>query len=470
MITLADILQALTGQRPSTASLPVCEAEIDSRQVIPGAMFVALYGERTDGHDYVAEAFERGASLALVQRHPGGNFPILDLRQHTLPQEYTLPDIPFCIMVNDTLQALQTIAHFWRRQLNTEVIGITGSVGKSTTKELIAEVISQRYRTMKSPGNRNNEIGLPLTMLSIGRGHQRAVLEMGFYVPGEIAFLCEIALPKIGVITNISPVHAERAGSIEAIAQGKSELVQALPKDGVAILNYDDPLVKAMAEKTQARVFFYGLDPSSDLWADQIESKGLKGITLKLHHGGEDFILRAPLIGHHSVHTILRAAAVGLIEGLSWQEIARGIQQGRNQLRMVAIQTARGALIIDDSYNASPDSTIAALNLLADMKGRKIAVLGDMLELGPYEKEGHEKVGLRAAEVCDALIAIGERSKITAQAARQGGLSPTAITWMESVAQAIEFLKPRLQKGDTVLVKGSLGMKMSPIVAALEEA
>ncbi len=281
------------------------------------------------------------------------------------------------------------------------MIGITGSVGKSTTKELVAEVLDQHYRTLKSPGNLNNEIGLPLTLLSLGEGHQRAVLEMGFYVPGEIAFLCDLALPQVGVVTNVGTVHAERAGSQAEIARGKAELVQSLPPapEGVAILNYDDPWVRGMAEKTRARVFFYGLDPQADLWADHVEGLGLEGIRFRLHYRHEVLHLRVPLIGRHSVHAALRAAAVGLVEGLTWQEIVNGLRSQHAQLRLVAVKTDTGALILDDTYNASPESTLAALNLLSEIDGRRVAVLGDMLELGQYERQGHEMVGARAAEV-----------------------------------------------------------------------
>ncbi|MBK9208279.1 MAG: hypothetical protein IPL71_08245 [Anaerolineales bacterium] len=205
--------------------------------------------------------------------------------------------------MDNTISALQQIARFWRRKLNLRVVGITGSVGKSTTKEMVAEVLGTRYRTLRNPGNLNNEIGLPLTILRLGPGYERAVLEMGFFVPGEIQFLCDIAQPQIGVVTNVGTVHAERAGSQEAIARGKSELIQALPSDGVAILNFDDPWVRKMEEKSKARVFFYGLSPEADLWADQIEGLGLDGIRFRLHYKGEAVHSRIPMIGRHSVHT-----------------------------------------------------------------------------------------------------------------------------------------------------------------------
>ena len=214
--------------------------------------------------------------------------------------------------------------------------------GNPPLKKLSPQCLGRRYRTLKNEGNLNNEIGLPLTLLRLGRGHERAVLEMGFYVPGEIKFLCELAQPSIGVITNIGTVHAERAGSQEVIARGKAELVESLPPEGTAILNYDDPLVRPMANQTRARVFYYGLNPKADLWADQIESMGLEGIRFRLHYHNEALQLRVPLIGRHSVHTALRAAAVGLADDLEWDDIITGLQKGHMQLRLVAIHSKNG--------------------------------------------------------------------------------------------------------------------------------
>lgn len=468
MLTLAVLLQALTGQEIEGASLVISEASIDSRQVTPDSLFVALPGEHVDGHDYVGEAFSRGACLALVKKDLSAAFPQLDLSSGNWQPAHPLPQAPFCIRVEDPLTALQKIAAFWRAQLSLRVIGITGSVGKSTTKELVADVLSERFQTLRNPGNLNNEIGLPLTLLRLTQEHQRAVLEMGFYVPGEINLLCQIARPQIGVVTNIGTVHAERAGSMEVIARGKAELIQSLPADGVAILNQDDPLVRAMAESTRATVLFYGLTPASDLWADEIESLGLDGIRFCLHWGKEKIHLRVPLIGRHSVHTALRAAAVGLVEGLTWQEIGDGLTRGRSQLRLVAVHTRNGALLLDDTYNASPESTLASLNLLADLNGRRVAVLGDMYELGQYEDQGHFLVGARAAEVCSELIAVGILGKKIAAAALQSGMPAYAITWVESVPEAIEILQSKLRPGDIALVKGSHGLRMDRIINALE--
>jgi UDP-N-acetylmuramoyl-tripeptide--D-alanyl-D-alanine ligase len=470
MFKLADLLEAETGKRPEQASMVIPEAAIDSRQVIPGAMFIALPGEKADGHEYVESAFSHGASLALIQRDLQNELPVLDLSKGKLPDPLVIPGEPFCIKVKDSLKSLQETARIVRNRSKVKVIGITGSVGKSTTKEVVTEVLAQRYHTLKNPGNLNNEIGLPLTLLKLGLGHERAVLEMGFYVPGEISFLCELAKPEIGVITNIGTVHAERAGSQASIARGKSELVKALPAAprGVAILNRDDEWVAGMASKTRARVFFYGLDSQADVWADEIVSLGLEGITFHLHYKADVLHMKVPLIGRHSVHTALRAISVGLVEELTWQEIVGGLTSGQPQLRLVAVHTDNGAVILDDTYNASPESTMAALNLLDDLGGRKIAVLGDMLELGQYEKHGHELVGRRAAEIVAHLVTLGERGRIIANAAVQSGMAKKSVACFDTTDQVTAHLKQLLKSGDTVLIKGSHGMHMDRIVAALE--
>ena len=470
MLTLADAIEALTNIRIETAAV-ITEAAIDSRQVIPGSLFVALPGENVDGHDFIADAFKRGASFTLIQRDVDASFRTLDLRGGLQNASQLDLNPPLCLRVDNTLSALQQIARAWRRKLDLRVIGITGSVGKSTTKEVIAQVLSERYRTLKSPGNLNNEIGLPLTILRLGSGYERAVLEMGFYVPGEIAFLCDIAQPQVGVVTNIGTVHAERAGSQEAIARGKAELVQNLPAapEGTAILNFDDPLVRYMEEKTKARVFFYGLSHEADLWADGVEGLGLDGIRFRLHYKSETMHLHIPMIGRHSVETALRAAAVGLVEGLNWQEIINGLRQGHSQLRLVAVRSESGALMLDDTYNASPESMMASLNLLSELEGkRKIAVLGDMLELGPYERQGHEMVGLRVAQVANLLITLGPRAHMYADAARRAGMKPSKIIEFEEMAPVVDWLRKNLSQDDAALLKGSHGLRMDRIIAAVE--
>ncbi len=466
-LTIAAIIEAITGARPDGYQDVISDAMIDSRLASPGSLFVAIKGENTDGHDHLAEAFELGSMLALIDRDVDPEFRVVDLTQKA---DVEAVELPLCLRVKNTVEALQAVAKFWREQLDLRVIGITGSVGKSTTKELVAEVLQQRYRTHKNEGNLNNEIGLPLSLLKITSEDERAVLEMGFYVPGEIALLGDIAKPQVGVVTNISEVHLERAGTMEAIAKGKGELVESLPAapEGVAILNIDDPVVRDMAERTKARVFYYGLSEEADLWASDIEGLGLEGVRFVFHHVGETFRVRVPLLGRHSVHTALRAAAVGLTEGLPWDRILAGLTQTHSQLRLVAVNGPGGSLILDDTYNAAPASVLAALNLLEDLDGRRIAVLGDMLELGEFEERGHRLVGARAAQVAQRLITVGERARWIGEEAVRAGLAESEITTLSDIDEAVEHLRREIGTGDIVLIKGSRGLRMDKIVSDLE--
>ena len=466
MLTLEHFFTVLAGVAIG-GKTAVTNVVTDSRDAQKGSLFVALLGEKVDGHDYVAQAFERGAIAALVER-PIADYNIIDLRQPTtLTTALTVPT-PICLLVQSTLAALQAVAQAWREKFNTRIIGITGSVGKTSTKELVYSVLAQRYRTLKSPGNKNSVIGLPPVLLDLRPEYERAVFEMSMYVPGEIARLCELAPPTVGVVTIIGPVHLERAGSMEAIVAAKRELIEALPADGVAILNKDDERVMSMAEHTNARIFTYGLDPTADLWANEIHSMGLDGMRFTLHHAQEVLRVQVPLIGRHSVHTALRATAVGLVEGLAWAEIIAGLQtQSAAQLRMVAAPGPRGSMMIDDTYNASPDSTLAALNLLADLNGRHVAVLGDMLELGYMEEEGHRLVGRRAADVAQILVAVGQRGYWIGEEALTVGMNPNNVFIAKDTEEATAMLEGIIETDDVVLIKGSLGMRMDRIVTAL---
>ena len=469
MLTVDVLLEGLLGRPVHASERAITGAAIDSRLVNPGSLFVALPGERHDGHEFVADAFQRGALLALVDRNLGSEIPVLDLRRKS--SELPELELPCALRVKDPLKALQAIARHWRSLLNLRVIGITGSVGKSTTKEMAADLLQRRYRTHRNPGNLNNEIGLPLSLLQLTPAHERSVLEMGFYVPGEIALLCEIARPQVGVVTNVSQVHLERAGSMQAIIQGKSELVASLPPapDGTAILNFDEPEVREMAERTQAAVFNYGLSDQADLWASDIEGLGLEGVRFVLHHHGERFHVRVPMLGRHSVHTALRAAAVGLVEGLNWDEILTGLQRSHSQLRLVTVSGPGGSLLLDDTYNAAPPSVIAALNLLEELEGRRVAVLGDMLELGEFEERGHRMVGARAAEVVEELVTVGKRARWIGEEAVRAGLPKSRLTRLKDSQAAVEHLRGRIGAGDVVLIKGSRGVQMDQIVSALEQ-
>jgi UDP-N-acetylmuramoyl-tripeptide--D-alanyl-D-alanine ligase len=469
MLTLADCVEFLTGIPDGTTDVVFSDVVIDSREARPGALFVALPGERTDGHLFVGQALAGGAAGALIHQDIALNPrpAIIDVRQAFDSALLASLGGPVMIRVDDTLKALQQIAAGWRARFPVRTIGITGSVGKTTTKETVAAVISQRYDTLKSESNLNNEIGLPLTLLRLRPKHQRAVLEMGMYARGEIAELAAIARPHIGVVTNVGPSHLERLGSLETIADAKAELVEALPPDGTAVLNADDPMVAAMADRTQAGIFTYGLDPKADLWADSIDSLGLDGISFRLHYRGETLHVKVPMLGRHSVHTALAAAAVGLVDDLNWQEILDGLQEPRGQLRLAVVPGINGSTILDDTYNASPDSTLAALNLLADLTGRKIAVLGDMLELGKYESEGHEKVGVRAASVLNSLITVGELGRMIGEIALEAGMTPENVYFAADNAEAIKRLHEILQPDDTVLIKGSRALQMEEIVTAV---
>lgn len=465
MLTLGDIIQATigtdTGGMPG-GDRPIRDVAIDSRQAGPDCLFVGLKGETVDGSDFADDAIAKGAAAVIVSRAPARAAQVCT--PGTAPAAITPP---IAIVVPDTLWTLQELAAYWRRRVNVRVVGVTGSVGKTVTKELTASILSRRYATLRNEGNLNNEIGLPLTLLKVTPKTEYAVLEMGMYALGEIARLAEIARPSVGVVTNVEPVHLERLGSIERIAQAKAELVQALPADGVAILNGDDPRVRAMATLTKARLFTYGLSPDCDLYATDVESQGLEGIRFRLHYRGDAIHARAALLGTHSAHTALAATAVALNEGLSWQEIMAGLMDVSAQLRLIATPAIRGALLLDDTYNASPKSTIAALNLLAELKGRRIAVLGDMLELGALEDEGHRKVARRAIEVVSRLIAVGRRGRIIGEEALACGMSPEDVVIVENNAQAIGILSDWIQEGDIILVKGSRGMHMEDIVQAL---
>jgi UDP-N-acetylmuramoyl-tripeptide--D-alanyl-D-alanine ligase len=477
MISLRHVLTALhpqDSQQPSIDSLPsrlvdttMNGASTDSRLITPGGIFFASKGETTDGHQYVEQAFTAGALLAIVEK------PCPPFDTFTMQTIQSAQQLPFCLQVPNSIEALQQIARYWRNQFDLQVIGITGSVGKSSTKELVASVLRQKFHTLKNRGNYNNEIGLPITLLEAGAGQEIAVLEMGFYVPGEITFLCDIAQPLVGIVSNIGTVHAERAGSQQEIVRGKTELVQALPPHGTAILNFDDELVRAMAKDTRAKVFFYGLNPQADLWADDIQSLGLDGLRFTFHYEGQSIVVRTPLVGSHNVYTALRAVAAGLTFGLTWDEILRGLQQADAQLRLSVMQLPNGALLLDDTYNAAPESTCAALDLLHDIplpnpNSRHIAVLGEMYELGPYEVSGHERVGVHAAITSDVLIGVGDRSKIITEAALRSGMPAQQVHWLADVPQTIDFLKELLTENDIVLVKGSHGLRMDRITRALE--
>lgn len=459
MIALRDIFLGTCAQPPHGVALDgvVREFVIDSRQAQQGDVFIALPGEVTDGHNYVSQALARGAALAIIKKD-----------RQVMADERNLA------RVDDPLTALQNLSAYWRAKFPTpplRVIGITGSVGKTTTKEMVAQTLALRFNTLKNEGNFNNEIGVPLTLLKLLPEHERAVLEMGMYARGEIAAYCQWAKPHVGVETLIAPVHLEKMGTMENIALAKRELIDALPAEadgGIAILNNDDPRIRGMAAHTRARVITYGLTNEATVWANEIESRGLDGISFCLHFGDGVWPVHAPLLGQHSVQTALRAAAVGFGEGMSGEDIVEGLCQRAEQLRLSVLEGPHGSIVLDDTYNASPESMMAALNLLAQIdEGPRVAVLGDMRELGEEEERAHRAVGCRAGIVASQLVCVGSLARWIAEDAIACGAKKENVHLVKTNDEALVVLNRIIREKCVILVKGSRGMVMESIVKEL---
>jgi UDP-N-acetylmuramoyl-tripeptide--D-alanyl-D-alanine ligase len=450
----ADELGAITGGTLVARSDRLIRGgAVDSRAVEPGNLFVALPGERTDGHLFVAAALAAGAAGVLVARLPDG-------------VDITAADATV-VQVDDPLAALQAVASAWRARFDPLVVGITGSIAKTSTKEAVAAVLAAAMPTLRNEGNLNNEIGLPLTVLRLGPEHRAAVLEMGMYVGGEIADLARIGRPEIGVVTAVQAVHLSRIGTIEAVAQAKGELVEALPADGVAVLNADDERVLAMASRTAAEVVTYGFAASADVRAEQVESRGAEGMAFDVISRAGRRPVVIPTLGRLAVHNALAAAAVGLSAGLPIDTVAAALAGGWSAPHRGQLFRAGGVTIVDDSYNASPWAVVAALELLGGMAGRRIAVLGEMLELGDEHDAGHARVGAAAADVADRLIVVGEGAAQIARGARDAGLSRDAVVQVGDRAAALDALRSLLVPGDVVLVKASRGIALDLLVDEL---
>ncbi len=426
-------------------------AVIDSRRVEAGDLFVALPGERADGHDFAADAVSRGAAGLLLERLPRDD----------------LPGEPTVFVVADALAGLQRTAAAWREALRgLEVIGVTGNVGKTTAKLMASAVLERRYRVRTSALNYNNEIGVPLCLLELEPGIERTVIEHGMYTTGEIAQLCEWTRPRVGVVLNVGPVHLERAGSLEAIARAKRELVEALPADGHALLNADDSAVAAMAEHSAAQVLRFGSGEDADIRGSELDSHGAGGFTFTLEASGERRRVRVPLPGAHLLPNVLAAAATGLVEGLTFAEVADALEALDVPLRLTVRCLPGGVTLLDDTYNASPAATQAALDLLGEMSGRRIALLGDMLELGELAEPSHTQVGRHAAGRVDTLYTVGELANLIAEGARAAGLGD--VRPLGSKADAVEALRALLRPGDALLVKGSRALALETVVGELE--
>jgi UDP-N-acetylmuramoyl-tripeptide--D-alanyl-D-alanine ligase len=440
---------------------PVRGAAVDSRLVRPGVAFFALPGERTDGHRFLAEAITAGAAALVVSDASAAD---------AIDQLAAAHDVSV-IQVTDTGAALRSAAAAWRDRFDPLVVGITGSLAKTSTKEVVADVLGERWAVLRSEGNRNNEVGLPLTLLDLAPEHRAAVLEMGLYVQGDIAQLCAIARPSMGIVTAARGVHLSRAGSIDAIVAGKRELVEALPADGVAVLNADDPRVAGMAGSTAARVVRYGFSPDADVTASEVASLGTRGMRFRLRlPDGTDAEVLMPALGRHSVHNGLAAAAVAHAAGLDAPAIVRGLARGsRAPHRTTLVETPRWR-VLDDSYNAAPDSMAAALELLGEMPGRRIAVLGEMLELGDGSREAHLAVGRLVPAHADRLVAVGAGAREIASGAIEAGMDPALVDTPEDRDAARRLLLAGAAAGDTILVKASRGAALDALVDDLVAA
>jgi UDP-N-acetylmuramoyl-tripeptide--D-alanyl-D-alanine ligase len=376
------------------------------------------------------------------------------------------------VQVPDALLALQEVAAWWRGRSSVRVVGITGSTGKTIAKEIVADVLARSLRVLRNEGNLNSETGLPMTLLNLEPRHEVAVLEMSMYTEGEIARLAEIARPEVGVVLSVHPTHLERAGSIEAIARAKAELPAALPSDGLAVLNADDPLVAAMRDVTAAAVRTFGLSASADVRATAIESHGVDGTSFTLEAPWGERRLHSATPGRHLVPHALAAAIVAEHLGVPLDDVATALAQGSHAPhRMALLEAADGATLIDDTYNASPVSVAAALEFLAESPiafGRhRYAVLGDMLELGPDEERLHRQIGARAAAIAEALVAVGQRGRWIGEAAIAAGLARVTIVADADEARAAVERDLAPGVGDLVLVKGSRGIELDRLVAAL---
>ncbi len=451
MISSNDLAQLLDEQllnQPDTSDEPFSEIVIDSREASPRSLFVALRGERLDGHQFVDHALQRGASAAMVSEASGLRGPAM-------------------FVVADPLFALQEAGRRWRNRVTAQVVGITGSVGKTTLREATFQLLRQHVPTHQSPRNFNGDIGLPIALLGIEPDAEWAVIEIGPYSQAEMELLVSSAKADLGIVTNVGPTHLERFGSIADTERIKGLLPASLPEHGLAILNGDDPRVRRMASRTRAAVLTYGFGSDCDLRGSNVVSKGFDGIEFTLHdsHSHERVRLQTPLVGTHQAMTALAASAVGLRAGLTLTEIAESLRHLQPGSRLARRTAWNGATIIDDSYNAAPLSMQAALDLLTDCQPRRIALLGDMFELGTEEQAAHQALGIYAADRCDWLIGVGARSRQVVESAREAGHAQAC--WVAEPGQAADILRHSLTANDTVLIKASHAMHLEAVVERL---
>ena len=435
--------------------------ERNSREIVSGDLFLAVKGEVHDGHSFVADAAARGAAAALVRADwaSGQSDPPLPLISVPVP-----------------IEALQQLAAARRARLEIGLVGVTGSLGKTSTKETIAAVLGARFKTYRSPGNMNSEIGLPLSILEIEPDVEMAVLEMGgAYAMGEVALLAQIAKPRVGVVTNVYPIHLERMGTIEAIAETKRELPASLDSTGFAVLNGDDLRVRAMAEYTNATVLTYGSTRADTIWFSNLETFGNDGIAFDLHGLWPTRRVSLPLAGAHSVELVMSALLTGHAFELELDEMLEPLSRRAVQIRLVPLPGPNGSRLIDDTYNASAPSMLSAIRVLQETPARRrIAVLGGMRELGPETDIQHQIVGEAVARSADRLFTYGDLALKLADAAKEIAAVDGSCMYVQSFREdqredLTAALLSELSDGDLVLLKGSRGLEMERIVQALTE-
>lgn len=458
-LSLKEIAALVQGRLSSAQSfIQPGGASIDSRKTKKNDLFFALPGENTDGHRYLRHAQEQGAAAAVVSSAP------LDYDGRELPLIY----------VEDVSKALKQLAYAQRRLFKGPVAAVTGSSGKTSTKDMLWYILSERGAVLRNIANYNNELGLPLTILALTQEHWAMTLEMGMRGLGEIDALARISEPDYGIITNIGHTHLELLGSKEKIAQAKAELLSHLPARGGVVLNSEDKsLLKPWLSNIRSAVSWFGWDASSDLYPQTIVEKQEEGSIFEVHTASgkaSDFVL--PALGRHNVLNALGAAAAARQLGLSWDEIRNGLRKVSLTGMRLELQEIpeRRILLVNDTYNANPDSMAAALDVLAGLAvGRRaVAVLGDMYELGDYTEEGHYRVGKKAKELEIArLITVGSLGELIGHGAIKAGLAEERIRACHSKEEALCYLRAILQEGDVVLVKGSRGIEMESIVAGL---
>ena len=445
-LTLKELAEWCGGTLiPENAVGTITSMEHDSRHVRIGALFVALPGERVDGHDFVENAKKAGAVAALVNHQVNCGIPQ--------------------IVVEDTLKAYGDIARAYREVTKVNVVAITGSVGKTTTKEMISCVLSGKYRVSKTQGNHNNDLGLPITIMSMPADTQIAVLELGMNHFGEMTYLTSIAQPNLVVITNIGTMHIEHLGTREGILKAKLEIMQGIQEDGIAVFNGDEPLLWNLREGTHRRVYFGIENDRCDIVAEEIRQID-GGVYFTVRGLGQRFQIFVPQEGRHMVYNALAAVAVGLLNGVSPESIQYQLGLFHNTGMRQNIFEENGFTIIEDCYNAGPESMEAALRVLGDHKteGRRIAVLGDMLELGSRAMAEHYRVGRLAAAAADLVLTFGEHSERIVTGAITGGIGSKRALHFESQDEMASALRRMAKKGDVLLFKGSRGMHMEQVL------